>query len=1081
MAKKESKGLKALRAVDFQWTVHVDSVWTDPEYHIRALHESIRDDLLYELADLKMRRSSTSPLGWVVTGAGGVGKTHLLQTLRRDAAIGGAGFVFVDMTGIHDFWGTILQAYLDSLQRPYLDGVPQYAQLLEYLIDTIVGKPVGRKKLGVMATMGAEETVSVIQLFLRKLAVKYRHEVLKYQDTIRALVLLRSESLDMLNIGYSWLQGFGINKKHKKTYGFEDIRKNPKEIVQALSWLMALKHPVILAMDQMDAIVTQHYLGSGIKGGEGKLEEQKVSQAIIEGIGGGLSSLRDVTSRTLMVVSCLESTWEIIRETLSTNADRYREPVALKKVGRSSIAREMVAQRLAKAYRKKGFVPKYPSWPFTTAAFKVTDSMLPRQILQNCEKHRRKCLKKGKIIECENLDISAASKKLKGARGEVERLTKAFKDLRKQADPAELRDTGREDTVFASLLEVACRCLQREITLPDNVDCVVDQDFAGGKSYSYLHARLRLVFREEDEREEHFCLRAILKKNAIAYQNRLKAAMTTSGIDRNLPFRRLVIVRNMELPGGVKSRELTDQFKQNGGSFAGVLNEELCTLWALQQLEKQNDSQFEPWLKKIRPASRLQFMRVLAPGLCGVKTSKAEEEAGQSAKEKSARKGKAEKKKRKKEKNAVTKEVVTGHQDGLAVGRRLSGTIPGEPVLLAVKDLVKHTVILAGSGSGKTVLVRHLVEEAALRGIPSIVIDCANDLALLGDRWPQWPEEWHQEEIDRAVAYHQQAEVVVWTPGIEKGNPMKLEPLPDLSAVQHDRDELEQAVGMVRDALQPVVAPGNSQKSQKKLGILHAALDYYARQGQGGLDGLIELLADIPAEAGGEISQAEKLALEMADSLRAQKQTDILLKQRGAPLDPAQLFGIGEQMAKTRISVINLCGLPALGSQQQFVNQLAMTLFTWIKKNPAPAGSPLRGLLVIDEAKDFVPNVHSAACKNSLLRLAAQARKYGLGLIFATQAPKSIDHNIIANCNTHFYGKANSPAAIKVVEEQLRSRGGSGKDVPRLGVGEFYFYSEETKRPIKLKTPLCLSHHPPTPPAEEEIIRLAQKTDRATG
>jgi DNA helicase HerA-like ATPase len=91
-----------------------------------------------------------------------------------------------------------------------------------------------------------------------------------------------------------------------------------------------------------------------------------------------------------------------------------------------------------------------------------------------------------------------------------------------------------------------------------------------------------------------------------------------------------------------------------------------------------------------------------------------------------------------------------------------------------------------------------------------------------------------------------------------------------------------------------------------------------------------------------------------------------------------------------------------------------MGLFSWIKRHPAPPNIPLRGLLVIDEAKDFIPAGKAVACKESLLRLTAQARKYGLGLIFATQAPKSIDHNILTNCSTQFFGKANSPAAIAV-------------------------------------------------------------------
>jgi len=237
------------------------------------------------------------------------------------------------------------------------------------------------------------------------------------------------------------------------------------------------------------------------------------------------------------------------------------------------------------------------------------------------------------------------------------------------------------------------------------------------------------------------------------------------------------------------------------------------------------------------------------------------------------------------------------------------------------------------------------------------------------------------------------------------------------------------------------------------------------------------LLSDLPHDAGGNITKSDKIALEIADTLNAQIQIDPMLNQQGVPLDPAILFGINNQ--STRISIINFIGLPGLETQQQFLNQLATTLFTWIKKNPAPANSPIRGLLIIDEAKDYIPSGNkNSACKASLIQLAAQARKYGLGLIFATQAPKSIDHNIIANCTTHFYGQANSPAAIGVVQDLLKQKKCNGKDVPTLGTGKFYVYSEHIQPPRKISTSLCLSYHPSTTLTDNDIIQKAVESKK---
>ena len=241
---------------------------------------------------------------------------------------------------------------------------------------------------------------------------------------------------------------------------------------------------------------------------------------------------------------------------------------------------------------------------------------------------------------------------------------------------------------------------------------------------------------------------------------------------------------------------------------------------------------------------------------------------------------------------------------------------------------------------------------------------------------------------------------------------------------------------------------------------------------------LIELLGDLPPEAGLGVANESKLALQVADALKVELETNPLLRSHGTSFDPAVLLGDGRTSDRVRISVINLVGLPGLEAQRYFLNQLAMTLFSWIKKYPDPGERPLRGLLVIDEAKDFVPSQKSSVCRESLLRLAAQARKYHLGLVFATQNPKDIDNRIVANCSTHFYGKVNSPAAIETVRDLIRAKGGTGEDVPRLSRGQFYFHNSDADFacPIKLLVPLCLSRHPSSPLDEASILRKASES-----
>jgi DNA helicase HerA-like ATPase len=203
--------------------------------------------------------------------------------------------------------------------------------------------------------------------------------------------------------------------------------------------------------------------------------------------------------------------------------------------------------------------------------------------------------------------------------------------------------------------------------------------------------------------------------------------------------------------------------------------------------------------------------------------------------------------------------------------------------------------------------------------------------------------------------------------------------------------------------------------------------------------------------------------------LRAAIATNPLLQSRGAPLDPEVLFGT--DTGSTRISVINFSGLASDEARQSFVNQLQMSLFTWIKRNPSATGR----LFVLDEAQNFAPSMKMTPCKESTLALAAQARKYGLGMMFATQTPTGIDNKIVSNCTTHFYGRMSSPATIAATRGLLEAKGGGGsEDVARLSRGEFYFSTEAVARPIRIRTPICLTWHPANPLTANEVVEKAR-------
>ncbi len=71
---------------------------------------------------------SSNPVGQVLTGRAGAGKTHLLGALRRRVWEGRGWFVLIDMIGINDFWRTAALGFLQSLSRVTPGGRPRRAR-----------------------------------------------------------------------------------------------------------------------------------------------------------------------------------------------------------------------------------------------------------------------------------------------------------------------------------------------------------------------------------------------------------------------------------------------------------------------------------------------------------------------------------------------------------------------------------------------------------------------------------------------------------------------------------------------------------------------------------------------------------------------------------------------------------------------------------------------------------------------------------------------------------------------------------------------------------------------------------------
>ncbi len=1126
----DSQDLAAMRSVNFDWAVQLDDVWRDPPGDVPELHLSTRQRFAEQLQS--MRRSAdtqgaqlaadTSPLGWIMIGSGGVGKTHLLGAMRRQSSELRAGFVLVDMTDVSNFWQTVLQGYLDSLQTPYVGDQYQYQVLLQQLFTRLADRDKASKYLQFLAGKKTEQLSEDVKKVLHSLGRIDRRRAAQFSDVIRALICLNSEDFDIYQQGYQYLQGSPLDESTRAALGFANAQKMPREIVRGLSWFMSLSGPTVVAFDQLDPLVQQMSHRVSDPAWE-RSEECGKARSIIEEIGGGLGTMRDTTFRTLPIVTCVESTYDKLQSlVLNTYLHRFEEPLQLQRPSSGDPFRSMIERRLAVAYQAHDFVPPYPSWPFAAEAFQALGNTSVREVLKLCDRYRREFCQQGSIQEIERLhsNVSQNGGPIEPpAQEEFKRLDDQFQQYQQEVDVASLLDEKQDDGELARLYQTALECLVRENEggFDPQTDAQVERDFAGGKTTKPLHARLRIVSHAEHSSEQHYSLRAVQRTYHSAFKSRLKAAMTQAGIDRALTFRYLVIVRRNKLPGGEQTKRMVEEFETAGGRFHNPADEELRTLAALRRMTQEQDPHFDRWLSHRRPASDLPLCQVLQLPWCGESPnrtddsptngtgSEIETEAGATtgngadaemiadgvvASDTASSTGTVSVAgtgtgaKSKPQTETGTEPVVA--PDHLEIGQRMIGRgHHGDVVSIPLSALTKHTIILGGSGSGKSVAVRRLVEQAALAGIPSIVIDCAQDMCCFDQRWPQPPEHWRPGDDERAARFHEVSEQVVWTPGAQSsGNPLTLRPLPDFIPVKDDPEELNDAVAMAKGALEPIVAAGKSAKAKIKSGILVASLKYFAQHcAEQSLDAYIELLANLPAEAGMGVPKEAEYASEMATHLTVEKTTNALMAGSGTPMDPLVLFGDDTPerqrvRQRVRISVISLVKLKGQSESQSFLNQLAMELFSWIKRNPSPLdGRPLRGLLVIDEARDFIPSQRASVCKESVMRLAAQARKYRLGIVLATQHPKDIETKIVGNCATHLYGLNNSPASLATLEDLMAQKGGSGSDIGSLKAGQFYVHNADAghRQPIKVQMPMSLSRSPDNPLEENQIMRLAER------
>jgi Helicase HerA, central domain len=364
------------------------------------------------------------------------------------------------------------------------------------------------------------------------------------------------------------------------------------------------------------------------------------------------------------------------------------------------------------------------------------------------------------------------------------------------------------------------------------------------------------------------------------------------------------------------------------------------------------------------------------------------------------------------------------------------------PFLYDSKDLTTHGLVVGMTGSGKTGLAIVLLEEAALDGIPAIVIDPKGDMANLALRFPdlkpedflpwidpgeplrrgstpedvaretasQWEQgiaRWGQTK-DRIRALVEAVEVAIYTPGSTAGRPLAalrgFEAPP--SAVLSDEDALRERVTNAVSGLLGLVGIEADPVTSREHILLSSLLDRTWRAGEDAtLESLLKSIESPPFERLGALDLESffpgKDRFALVTKLNSLLASPAFAAWReGEPLDVQRLLYTAS--GKPRISVISIAHL---GDEARMfiVTEILNEVISWMRGQQG-TGS-LRALLYMDEIFGFFPPVAAPPSKAPMLTLLKQARAFGLGVVLATQNPVDLDYKGLANIGTWFLGR----------------------------------------------------------------------------
>ena len=373
----------------------------------------------------------------------------------------------------------------------------------------------------------------------------------------------------------------------------------------------------------------------------------------------------------------------------------------------------------------------------------------------------------------------------------------------------------------------------------------------------------------------------------------------------------------------------------------------------------------------------------------------------------------------------------------------VQGKVIDQPVLYDPADLTTHAVVVGMTGSGKTGLCIDMLEEAALNGIPALLIDPKGDITNLllhfpdlapqdfqpwvnpdearragksidqaaveaATQWRQGLMEWGIDQ-ERLLALKNAARFTIYTPGSDVGvsvsilASLKAPPIP----WEGNREILREKITSTVTALLSLVGLQDIDPVRSREHILLSNIFENAWSQGRDLD-LGELILQTQTPPFPKLGVFDvntffpeknrfSLAMLLNNILAAPAfQTWI----EGQPLEIQNLLYTED--GRPRHSIFYIAHLTDT-ERMFFVTLLFSAVETWMRSQPGTTA--LRAIVYFDEIFGYMPPTANPPSKQPMLRMLKQARAFGVGLTLVTQNPVDMDYKALSNAGTWFIGK----------------------------------------------------------------------------